>query len=281
MMQLDNKDIPSRLSSNPTVLEFIMKLKPEELSSFRSFTLWSPSIMAKLRDEPAHLSVLHRMWDRVPDQGMFIKTYFSLYEHPTADRSSVIDAFSQGQLDSKTWLIDKVRDLGLDLGRTWTLCGWYGTLAYLMFLRRNELHFDCVRSFDVDQNCAWLADTLNRTNVIDGWKFKATTMDVNDIYYDDFKFVTRKYDGTLQEVIESADTVINTSCDHMDRNRWVERIPHGKLVILQNNNFVRDDHVNTVSTIKEFKMKYPMKEYLYEGELNCMAYRRFMLIGRT
>jgi hypothetical protein len=220
------------------------------------------------------------MWDKVTYHDAFIKTYFTLYDHPTVDKSSLIDAFSQGQLDSKTWLIDKVRDLGLDLGRTWTLCGWYGTLAYLMFLRREEIRFDCIRSFDIDQNCAWLADTMNRPNVINGWKFKATTMDVNDIYYDEFKFVTKKYDGTSQEVLESVDTVINTSCDHMDRNRWFERIPQGKLVILQNNDFVRDDHVNNVLSIKEFKKKYPLGTILYEGELDCKVYRRFMLIGR-
>lgn len=280
--QLANKDILARLASSPTVLEFIMKLKPDELASFRSFTLWPASTLSKLRDDPAHLSVLHRMWDRVPDRDAFIKTYFTIYEHPTANRASVIDAFSQGQLDSKTWLIDTVKDLDLDLGRIWTLCGWYGTLAYFMFLRRSELNFNCIRSFDVDPSCAWLADTLNRPNVIDGWKFKATTMDVNDIYYDEFKFITRKYDDTPQDVLESADTIINTSCDHMDRNKWFERIPQGKLVILQNNDFFgHEDHVNNVLSINEFKKKYPLGTILYEGVIDCKVYRRFMLIGRT
>lgn len=282
MTPLTNKDVLARLASNPAVVEFMMKLKPDELASMRAFTMWPPATIARFRDDPAHLSVLHRIWDMVSDHEAFVKTYFTLHDHPTINKSSLIDAFSQGQLDSKSWLIDTVADLGLVLGRTWTLCGWYGTLAYLMFLRKSELKFSSIRSFDIDPTCALLADTLNRPNVIDGWKFKATTADVNDLRYDNHKFTTVKYDGTKQEVMESADTIINTSCDHMNNQKWFNSIPAGKLVILQNNDFSgHDDHVNTVSSIDQFKSKYPMKEYLYEGELNCMVYRRFMLIGRV
>lgn len=279
-IELINKDVLARLSSNPGMLDFVMKLKPDELESLKMFLTWSPSLIARFRDQPAHLSVLHRVWDLV-DRDSFVKSYFTIYDHPTSNKDSLIDAFSQGQLDSKNWLIDVVRDLKLDLGRTWTLCGWYGTLAYLMFLRYSEINFQTIRSFDIDPSCAWLADTLNRPAVIAGWKFKATTMDVNDMFYDDFKYVTTKYDGSKQEVLESADTIINTSCDHMDRNKWFERIPTGKLVILQNNDFVEhDDHVNNVSSITELKDRYPMREILYQGSIDCRLYRRFMLIGR-
>lgn len=278
--ELMNKDILARLSSAPSVLDFIMKLKPDELESLKMFLTWSPSLMAKLRDQPAHLSVLHRVWDIV-DRESFVKAYFSIYEHSTSNKNSVLDAFSQGQLDSKNWLINVTRDLDLELGNTWTLCGWYGTLAYLMFLRMSEIRFKTIRSFDVDPSCAWLADTLNRPAVIAGWKFKATTIDVNDMFYDDFDYVTTKYDGSTQQVRETADTIINTSCDHMDRNKWYERIPAGKLVILQNNDFIEHgDHVNNVTSIDEFERNYPMRELLYSGELDCRRYKRFMLIGR-
>lgn len=281
MIMLRNRDLLARLASNPNVVEFMMKLKPDELVALREFTAWPPAVMAKLQDEPAHLSVLHRMWDKVVDHDGFIKTYFTLYEHPTVNKNSLIDAFSQGQLDSKGWLIDTVADLNLDLGRTWTLCGWYGTLAYLMFLKKSVLKFSSVRSFDINPTCALLADTLNRPAVIDGWKFKATTIDVNRLHYDSFRFNTVKYDGTVQEVMESADTVINTSCDHMDSQKWFDRIPDGKLVILQNNDFAgHDDHVNTVQNLEQFRSRYPMTEYLYQGELDCKVYKRFMLIGR-
>ena len=91
-----------------------------------------------------------------------------------------------------------------------------------------------------------------------------------------------KYDGTEQNVWESADTVINTSCDHMGSDdAWWDNIPQGKLVILQNNDWYENDqHNNSMQDIAAFKSKYPMGELLYEGELDLTLYTRFMLIGR-
>jgi hypothetical protein len=105
---------------------------------------------------------------------------------------------------------------------------------------------------------------------------------VNSISYDNFAYDTIKYDGTAQRVTDTADIIINTSCDHMgDSAAWWDNIPTGKLIILQNNDwFENDQHNNSVNNIDEFKMMYPMRELLYEGELDCTLYTRYMLIGR-
>ena len=81
---------------------------------------------------------------------------------------------------------------------------------------------------------------------------------------------------------DTADTVINTSCDHMgDNYTWWNNIPEGKLVILQNNDYAEvDDHDNIVHDIEEFAVKYPMSSLLYSGKLECSLYNRYMLIGR-
>ena len=194
----------------------------------------------------------------------------------------VLDAFSQGQLSSKTWLIATVESLGLEIKNTWTLCGWIGTLGYLMLLKKAELGLTSVRSFDIDQYCAPMADTINRLSVKDGWQFKASTLDVNSISYDNFAYDTIKYDGTAQRVTDTADTIINTSCDHMGgNNSWWDRIPSDKLIILQNNNWHENDqHNNSAADLNEFTRMYPMSELLFAGELDCTLYTRFMLIGR-
>ena len=108
-------------------------------------------------------------------------------------------------------------------------------------------------------------------------------MDVNEISYDNFIWQGTRSDGTLSAPrSESADTVINTSCDHMgDSAAWWDNIPTGKLIILQNNDwFENDQHNNSVTDISVFKNLYPMAELLYEGELDCTLYTRYMLIGR-
>jgi hypothetical protein len=74
-------------------------------------------------------------------------------------------------------------------------------------------------------------------------------------------------------------TVINTSCEHMD-NSWYENLPDGTFVILhQNDYFENEQHSNCCKDLDEVKSKYPMSEIYYEGELDTNLYNRFMLIG--
>ena len=277
---LPNKDVLAMLGSNTSVLEFMMRLKPNELSSLAAMTKWSPVLLSRLRDDPHILSVMHKFWDVVGDRELFIKTYLRMIDHPSAQHTNVPDAFTQGQLDSKRWLIDQTLKLDVDLGLVWILCGWVGTLGYLLMLN-DKLRKGPIRSFDRDPGCAVLADMLNKPNVMDGWKFKATTMDVNDMSYVGFKYGTVKGNGSIESVIETPDTIINTSCDHMDASAWWNGIPEGKLVILQNNNLHGyDDHINVVDSIEQFSEMYPMSELMFSGSLDCTLYTRFMLIGR-
>jgi hypothetical protein len=74
-------------------------------------------------------------------------------------------------------------------------------------------------------------------------------------------------------------TVINTSCEHMD-NTWYENLPMDTFVILhQNDYFENEQHSNCCKDLEEVKSKYPMSEIYYEGELDTNLYNRFMLIG--
>ena len=74
-------------------------------------------------------------------------------------------------------------------------------------------------------------------------------------------------------------TLINTSCEHMD-NTWDQNLPMGTFVILhQNDYFENEQHSNCCKDLEEVKSKYPMSEIYYEGELDTNLYNRFMLIG--
>lgn len=269
----------AKAKANP--FAFFLKLSDDELESFNMMADWSMAALKRLRDEPHHLIVMHRMWEAVPDMDAFLKTYFMAHDKLEYDTDVILDAFSRGQIDSKLWLCDTVENLGLTLGRTWILCGWLGTLGYFMLDRKERLGIEHIRSFDIDPRCHGMADTMNRRSVTDGWKFKATTLDVNDLRYDNFAYKTQKYNGDIETLTESADTIINTSCDHMDRDAWWNSIPSGRLVILQDNNFEgHPDHINTVRSADEFALRYPMSTLLFKGELECNMYTRYMLIGR-
>lgn len=196
------------------------------------------------------------------------------------------DALSEGQLKSKVWLIQTLREIGLsaDLGTVFVLGGWIGVLPALMFYDE-ELNrgITRIRSFDLDPDCWRVAEMINRPNLIDGWRFKATTADMFKINYTEHRYLTLQTDGEVNAMVDRPDTIINTSCDHITPfSKWWDMIPDGKVVIIQNNDFegADEDHVNTLSDLEEFKMTAPMKELYYAGELQLQKYRRFMLIGR-
>lgn len=189
------------------------------------------------------------------------------------------DALSWGQIKSKRWLIDELEKLNLELGTIFLCAGWYATLAAMLFDSRCKI--EKIRSFDIDPTCATIAETVNRHNVKDSWKFKASTKDIHNIIYENFSYVSHRYDGSEVELCDSADTIVNTSCEHIENfKEWYNKIPNGKLVILQSNNYFEiEDHINCVNGPTEFAEQSPMTEVLYQGALELPKYTRFMRIG--
>ena len=82
-------------------------------------------------------------------------------------------------------------------------------------------------------------------------------------------------------ITDSANTVINTSCEHITNfQQWFLRIPSKTLCVLQSNDFVDcDQHVNCVNDLYAFANQTPLDKVLYEGKLGLEKYTRFMRIG--
>lgn len=189
------------------------------------------------------------------------------------------DCLSQGQLRSKLWLVNELQKLNLDLGTIFLCGGWYATLATLMFER--DLNIQKIRSFDIDPSCVAIAETFNKPWVVDNWKFKAAIKDILDIDYATETYIVTRSDGTICELTDLPDTIVNTSCEHIERfAEWYDKIPSGKLVILQTNNYTEiEDHVNCSLSLRGFELITPMTTVLYSGELPLEKYTRYMRIG--
>ena len=201
------------------------------------------------------------------------------------------DALSWGQLKSKRWLVESLiesnklvlastnRQQSLQLGTIFLCGGWYGTLADMLF--KTGLKIDKIRSFDIDPTCAPIAECVNKQYVINEWQFKAATLDIHDLRYSRFDYVTHKADGTEIKLIDDANCVINTSCEHIfDFTDWYDRIPRGMLVVMQSNDFFEaPDHVNCYETLEEFAEDTPLRKELFSGTLPLSRYNRFMRIG--
>ena len=191
------------------------------------------------------------------------------------------DCFSRGQLQSKQWLVNELTKCDVELGTVFLCAGWYATLATMLF--ESDIKVDKVRSFDIDPSCIDIAETFNKPWFMETWRFKSITQDIMDIDYDTHKWQSwsNANNRMSRPITDTPDTIINTSCEHIsDFAEWYAKIPDGKLVVLQSNNFFKvAEHVNCVNDIEEFKSQAPMSQVLYSGELELPKYRRFMLIG--
>lgn len=189
------------------------------------------------------------------------------------------DCFSRGQLRSKMWLVSELTKLNENLGTVFLCAGWYGTLAVMLF--ESGLKIEKIRSFDIDPNCAPIAELFNKKWVMQDWKFKASTGDIHEINWKSHTHDTLRSNGTVCSLTDYPDTIINTSCEHIENFRsWFNNIPTGKLIVLQSNNYFEiKEHVNCSASLEDFSNSCPMTVTLFEGEIDLPKYKRFMKIG--
>jgi hypothetical protein len=188
-------------------------------------------------------------------------------------------ALSAGQLESKKWLTETLKELNVSNKRTWLMCGWYGLLGH--FLLREGVA-NSVYSFDLDPDAVKISEELLKTWVIDNWKFKATCIDIYDINYADFRFSTTRSNGSLVELTARPELIVNTSCEHLpDWGRWWRKIRKNTLVALQNNNYHdHPDHVNTKDSLEEWLSELRLGEVYYADVKQLPTYDRYMIIGK-
>ena len=221
-----------------------------------------------------------KLWpvlDRYVDT-QFVAAFKSFQVNETA---IVEDSFSRGQLQSKLWLVNELKKLSLELGTVFLCAGWYAILATMIF--ESKLKVDKIRSFDIDPSCVDIAEVFNKPWFTREWRFKAITQDITAIDYNEHTWQSWSTANNRMSypITDIPNTIINTSCEHIDPfDEWYNKIPEGKLLVLQANNFVEvDEHVNTYNTLDEFSANVPMTRTLYKGELELTKYTRYMKIG--
>jgi hypothetical protein len=183
------------------------------------------------------------------------------------------EALNKNQVASKQWLVDALREhAGTRFGHLVVLGGWLGVLA-AMLLSDRRFTIGHVTSLDIDPRCAPVATTLNARHAAAGL-FDAATRDMLDVDH------AREYRGSEPG---APDVIVNTSCEHLsDLGGWYRRLPAGRLVVLQSNDyFACDEHVSCVPDLSAFREQAPLREVLFAGERRMRRYTRFMLIGRT
>jgi len=177
------------------------------------------------------------------------------------DPMRTMDAFWQGQLKSKEWLINNLiqhidKPVSIDIHG-----GWVGVLASLMFQSQLGPMIKHIRSIDIDPSCESIAKLMNRKEEIEG-RFDAVTSD-------------------MCSCVSDADVIINTSCEHITQEQystWIDQASKHSLLVLQSNNYSIPEHVRTADSLEDFKDQSKIK-VVWADELDLPLYKRFMLIG--
>ena len=180
----------------------------------------------------------------------------------SSDPMRTMDAFWQGQMKSKSWLINELRK---QRGQytSWPRIdihgGWNGVLASMLF--QSDLYISTITSIDIDPTCEPLANTMNQIEYEAG-KFKAVTADMCSYASD-------------------AEIIINTSCEHITQDQydtWLALQPPA-LFILQSNNYQIDEHIRVADSLEQFKEQSNL-DVIWAGHLETQLYTRWMIIGK-
>lgn len=180
------------------------------------------------------------------------------------DPTRTLDAFWRGQIKSKEWLINELKNQKHNV-KSWPTIdihgGWVGTLASLLF--QSDMYIEHINSIDIDPTCEATAQMMNQLEFQSG-KFHAYTQDMCTFRSD-------------------ADIVINTSFEHIsqdDYELWLSGLPQNSLIVLQSNNYDIPEHVRIAQDLDEFKKQSELETIFYAGELDLPMYKRFMIIGK-
>ena len=196
------------------------------------------------------------------------------------------DAFSRSQIKSKFWLIKELEKIQRHYVNVLVLAGWFGQTKSIY---EKFCTYQKMRILDLDRNACEVSDYVFNLSNLENHKVKSISADINNLvlHKNGYEWTIENFKEPEKNYSEKflPNLIINTSAEHMTEE-WFHQIRFKQLesdpiVAIQSNNmFGIDEHVNCVHSIDHMKKKFPMKEVLYEGELQLKGYKRVMLIGR-
>lgn len=201
------------------------------------------------------------------------------------DRQVLNDVFSRSQIRSKIWLLDELTKISNYFSNVLVMAGWFGQIKSIY---DKKLSYSKMRIVELDKSACETSDYIFNLSNLENYKVKSIHADINNL-----TLHKNGYEWSVENFKEKSsyiekflpDLIINTSAEHMTEE-WFHQIrfknmESNPLVAIQSNNlFNLEEHVNCVHSVDHMKKKFPMKEILFEGELQLKGYKRVMLIGR-
>ena len=184
-----------------------------------------------------------------------------IYSYPNIDISSFVN---KHHAILYSWITQNlVRVYGQKyLGTIYILGGGIGMLGAMLL--DTTLRLENIRNLDINGTCKFLADEMMKKEVLDDWKFKASTQDLFKVNYETNRFELELPDGsTSKEFSEVPGLVINTNTSYLANmeNDWYEKmIPDTRKIVLVGET---GDVTHPYSNSKAFNAAFPMSFELY------------------
>ena len=192
---------------------------------------------------------------------------------------------SRSQIRSKIWLIEELSKIRTKYDNVLVMAGWFGQIKSIY---DKKLTYSKMRIIELDRVACELSDYSFNLSSLENYKVKSVNADINNLtlHKNGYEWPVENFkEGTSYVEKFLPDLIINTSAEHMSEE-WFHQIrfkeiESNPIVAVQSNNmFEGDGHINCVYSADHMKKKFPMKEVLFEGELQLKGYKRVMLIGR-
>jgi len=261
-------------------------VKDDESKKYIDFILklsYADSPTIKIDDSASMAEFVYTL--RKFSSSNILDIFYKYYRYEN-DTTSLTDAFSRGQVLSKIWLVTELSKIKKDFKNILLVAGWYGQLIKYF----DEINYQQIRIVDLDRQACLVSDDIFNLNLLENYKVKAVNQDINSVVLNKngYEFLIENFKNTEAKSFNQKflpDLIINTSAEHM-LDDWYNSIrfkglESDPIIVIQSNNlFDIEEHINCVHSIDHMKKKFPMKEILYEGELQLSGYKRVMLIGR-
>ena len=213
-----------------------------------------------------------------------------MYERNGGNIAVLNDAMSRSQVKSKTWLIEELENVRQKLNdpvykQVVIMAGWFGQLKNIY---DKKLTYRKMRIVEIDKSACETSDYIFNLSELENYKVKAVNADINNLtlHKNGYEWDVENFkEGTKYSEKFLPDLIINTSAEHMTEEwynqiRFKEMESNPIVAIQSNNTFDGEGHINCVYSADHMKKKFPMREILFEGELQLKGYKRVMIIGR-
>jgi hypothetical protein len=201
------------------------------------------------------------------------------------EKNAIHDALSRSQMKSKIWLIEELAKIDTHYNNVAVMAGWFGQLKAIY---EKKCTYAKMRIVEIDRAACETSDYIFNLSNLENYKVKSIFANISNLilHKNGYEWNVENFkEGTAYSEKFLPDLIINTSAEHMTEE-WYNQIrfkemESNPIVAIQSNNlFDIPEHINCVHSIDHMKKKFPMKEILYEGELQLKGYKRVMLIGR-